>query len=811
MNIEQKAAAQHIDGPLLVLAGPGTGKTTTLVGRYQFLITQKVNPEKIICCTFSKKAADELKIRISEKIDIDAKRLPIATFHALSLRILKAIGKSINVSSNFEIWAKNYEREKVIREIAKQDELAKFYDGVDVEDQDAKKILEYIDTVREELLDPEDASIRAAEINDKAKIAHCEVYAAYEEFLNTENKIDYPRMAQLACKALNKDAETGANYVKSFQHILVDEFQDINLAQKTLVDAFFKAGVKLWAVGDDYQAIYGWRGSKVKYMLDFEKEYSGAKIQLLKQNYRSGKNILKLANNLSQHFLEAYRKDLNPTRDVDGKVYLDQVWDEDEEADAIVDEITLRIDEGVPLSEIAVISRTNSRPQKVASELIRRGIPIQLRGARAPFEEFEVKQLVSAAAIASGIYLKLKWPRVPPALYSFAKSIETDPWQKKVRALATYITNRPLNGLSSDDLKHRQEDIEKHRDILLESADAKKFFSIIEASFSTDENSEKVFIGTVHSAKGLEWDSVFFMGLEDGNLPQRQSIAPQIYDEERRIAYVGITRAKNFLFLTATNKQKGQENEPSPFLKEMFGPETTSKSQGQNKTKSKPTQQDTQKNPIFERIQNLKQKAADPACSKSEAEAAETMAQKLMRKHNVAIKNGQFVVSAKSDLEPNQTPQRSREQFWEQGVSSKENEAWIKARWQAYQDKVVERLRTASELATGSGGDGTGWDGSSAASGFLQEAGYTVRKDGPSTAKRQQILTEVLQGKIKLPNWLSETVQIQWGAPNSDERLKKIRNTLNVALGTQLGRSNPSEQAIKKWTTDIEFLDTKFG
>ena len=242
-----------------------------------------------------------------------------------------------------------------------------------------------------------------------------------------------------------------------------------------------------------------------------------------------------------------------------------------------------------------------------------------------------------------------------------------------------------------------------------------------------------------------------------------------------------------------------------------MGQRLLQKSQGQNKTKSKPTQQDTQKNPIFERIQNLKQKAADPACSKSEAEAAETMAQKLMRKHNVAIKNGQFVVSAKSDLEPNQTPQRSREQFWEQGVSSKENEAWIKARWQAYQDKVVERLRTASELATGSGGDGTGWDGSSAASGFLQEAGYTVRKDGPSTAKRQQILTEVLQGKIKLPNWLSETVQIQWGAPNSDERLKKIRNTLNVALGTQLGRSNPSEQAIKKWTTDIEFLDTKFG
>ena len=811
MNIEQKIAAEHNDGPLLLLAGPGTGKTTTLVARYQFLITQKVNAKQIICCTFSKKAADELKLRISEKLDIGTKGLPIATFHALSLRILKAIGEPINVPNNFEIWAKNFEREKIIRELLKQNELAKFYDKVELEDQDPKKILEYIDTIREELLDPEDASVRAAELNDRTKIAHCEVYAAYEEYLNTENKIDYPRMAQLACKALSKDAETGGHYVRRFQHILVDEFQDINLAQKTLVDAFFKAGVQLWAVGDDYQAIYGWRGSKVKYMLEFEKEYVGAKIQLLKQNYRSGNNILKLANNLSQHFLEAYKKELNPTRDTDGKVFLDQVWDEDEEADAIVDEITLRIDEGVPLSEIAVISRTNSRPKKVASELIRRGIPIQIRGAQAPFEEFEVKQLVSAAAIASGVYLKLSWPRIPPALYSFAKTIESDPWQKKVRALSTYIANRPPKGVSSDELKKRQECIEKHRDVLLESADAKKFFAIMEASFANDGNSEKVFVGTVHSAKGLEWDSVFFMGLEDGNLPQRQSMAPQVYDEERRIAYVGITRAKNFLFLTTTTKQQGQENEPSPFLKEMFGPENTSRKQSKDQTKSKPMQSDTQKNPILDRIQNLKQKAVDPASSKSEAEAAEAMAKKLMDKHSVTIKNGHLTINIDKKFDLNQNSPRSRSQFWQQSVSDEENTAWIKARWQAYQDRIVERLRTASELDTKSGGNEKGWDDGSASSGFLQEAGYTVRKDGPSTAQRQQILADVLQGKIKLPDWLSDTVQLQWGAPNSDERLKKIRNTLAVALGTQLGRANPSEQAVRKWKADMEFLDNEFG
>ena len=336
---------------------------------------------------------------------------------------------------------------KDYKAITKPVEQAEFYKDVDEEDKSAKAALAYIDSVREDLLDPEDASIRAAEQNNKAHVAHSEVYAAYDEYLNKEKKIDFPRMVQLACKALLKNIENRGNFANNYQHILVDEFQDINLAQKILVDAFFKAGAQLWAVGDDCQAIYGWRGSNLRYMLDFEKEYPGSKVLLLKHNYRSGKHILKLAQNLSEHFFEAYQKDLSPTRGEIGKVYVDQVSDDEEEADAIVDEITLRLDDGVPLSEIAVISRTNNRPVKVASELIRRGLPIQIRGVLAPFEEFEVKQLVAAAAISSSVYLKLRWPKVPPALYGFAKNIESDSWPKKVRALSTYIIKRPPEGL----------------------------------------------------------------------------------------------------------------------------------------------------------------------------------------------------------------------------------------------------------------------------------------------------------------------------------------------------------------------------
>ena len=807
MNSEQRIAAQHLEGPLLVLAGPGTGKTTTLVGRYEFLLSQNINPKQIICCTFSKKAADELKERIASNSGLNATGLPIATFHALSLRILKSIGEAIGVPRDFDIWTKNFERERVVRELQKPVIQAGLYKDADDEEKTAKKALEYIDGVREELLDPEDASIRAAELHNKANIAHCEVYAAYESYLTKENKIDFPRMAQLACKALKKNIETGGNYAKGYKHVLVDEFQDINLAQKTLVDSFFGAGAQLWAVGDDYQAIYGWRGSNVRFMLDFAKEYPGSKIHALKQNYRSGKNILQLARNLSQHFLEAYKKELKPTRETDGKIYWDQVWDEDEEADAIVDEITLRIQDGIPLSEIAIISRTNNRPVKVASELIRRGLPIQIQGALAPFEEFEAKQLVAALAISSGVYLKLRWPRIPSPLYGFAKNIESDPWQNKVRALATYLMNRPPEGLNEDDSAQRKANLERYRDILLESSDAKQFFAVLEASLIPDGNKEKIFVGTIHRAKGLEWDSVFLMGLEDGHLPQRQSMAPKVYDEERRIAYVGITRAKNFLFLTTLTSKKEQKFEPSPFLKEMFGPDAASSTQSEKKTKTKDKPQSTTENPVFERIQNLQRKAADPACTAAESDAANAMIKKLMSKYNIGIKDGKLFVMPASNEDPGLYARRTRDQFYKKDVSEEENKAWVKDRWKAYQDKVVANNKEKNNLADGTGGDGTGWTDGSGGSGFLQEAGYTTRKDGPSTVKRQQILADVLRGYIHMPDWLSETVHIQWGAPNSMERLRKMRNTLNVALGTQKGRSNPSAQAIEKWETDIYFLD----
>ena len=205
-----------------------------------------------------------------------------------------------------------------------------------------------------------------------------------------------------------------------------------------------------------------------------------------------------------------------------------------------------------------------------------------------------------------------------------------------------------------------------------------------------DGDREKIFVGTVHSAKGLEWDSVFFMGFEDGHLPQKQSLAPQVYDEERRIAYVGITRAKNFLFLTVLASQKDKEIERSPFLEEMFGPATTSGKQEKKKASPKQKPEDVYENPIFERIRNLQRKAADPACTPSEADAATAMAEKLMAKHNVGIRNGKLFTMPASASDPTLHARRARDEFHKKDVSKKESDAWRKERWKAYQDKVVK-------------------------------------------------------------------------------------------------------------------------
>ena len=744
LNREQKIAAEYMDGPSLVLAGPGTGKTTTLVGRYRHLLMKGVPAKQILSCTFSKKAADELKSRIGASTEIHTAQLPIGTFHALSVQILRSIGEPIGVPRGFNIWAKDWERKKLVKDFLRKLIDEGLYEGIDQDDVSPEAALQFIDDSREALLDPEDASVRASEKGDTAGVAHSDLYRLYEEYLNTEKKIDFPRMVQWACKALTKNANEGGRFAKQFSHVLVDEYQDINFAQKTLIDLLVSEGAHLWAVGDDFQAIYGWRGSDVRYLLGFPKQYPNAKIITLPQNYRSGAMIVEAANNLSDNIKEKFNKELKPTRKEEGEIVYERVPDESNEALAIVEEVEERLRKGIPHSEIAILARTNKLPINPVTLLIRRGIPLNLKGGVAAFSEYEARLLLTAIASSSELKLENIWAlRMQPALYGFSQKLVGEQWGRRVKALTTFIQKRPPQGMTPDEVEGREETLDQYRDYILEFDDAAALFGILKEVLDNSDDSDRVFVGTIHSAKGLEWDSVIIMGWENGVLPQRQSGSLRSFEEERRIAYVGITRAKNFLMLTNVAKRGGRVGTPSPFLAEIFGNKKTTEEKMEVITPSPSKQADTAKKKFLDQYSN-------------------------------------------------------------RNMSKEEREEWI---------RHLKEMRLAAEqeankkIADGESGDGSGWSDQAAGTGLLAEAGYTVKKDGPLAEERQTILADILHGRVSIPDWMSESVQAQWGVPNTEERFTKMRNTINIALGNQKGRSNPSIQAIEKWESDLEFLD----
>ena len=276
-------------------------------------------------------------------------------------------------------------------------------------------------------------------------------------------------------------------------------------------------------------------------------------------------------------------------------------------------------------------------------------------------------------------------------------------------------------------------------------SDHAALFAILRAVSDEGEDVDRVFVGTIHSAKGLEWDSVVVMGWEDGILPQRQSESFRALEEERRIAYVGITRSKNFLMLTDVKEREGREYKVSPFLSDIFDEDVYEHNEDPDDAETP--------NPIL------------PSSS------------------------GQFAGT-----------------YSNRDMSKQEYAEW---------GRHLRKLRLSAEkvaksrIADGASGDSSGWSDQAAGTGLLAEAGYTVKKDGPSAETRHSVLTDVLQGKIQVPDWMSQSVQDQWGEPNTLERFTKLRNTINVSLGNQQGRAAPSAQAIDKWEEDLAFLDTE--
>ena len=728
-NEDQKNALSSKKQFNFVLAGPGTGKTTTLVGRLRHLLSNGVSPKEIICVTFNKKAADEILQRVKRSIEIDSKLLQIGTFHSLANRIIsKDLSNITPIEEDYEIWASDFERMKKIKEFVKQAVKVGYYGKkIILKNIDITEVLRFVDDARDTLTDPENAMIIAEESGNPFAEGHAWVYDQFNRFLKENKKVDFPRMIELAVSTLKSTSSDVERFTNKFNHILIDEYQDINLSQKVLVDLLLHSKTNLWVVGDDDQAIYGWRGSNVSFLLNFERNYPGSQKFFLKTNYRSGDLIIKASSRLASHLSQRFPKQFTGSRGVKGEIRFRHSLNDEQENAYLIKMVMKLLKEKNEFKDIAILSRINDLANPVASNLVSLGVPVILKGGVGVFSNYQVQLMLSSLAISSSIKQEKLWRhKVGSELFSFSKKLENDNWDKKVKSISTFIINRLPENRSDDELLDIVEEIEEAKSILLKTSDANTFFSNLKKTIQEPKDGNGIFLGTIHSAKGLEWKNVFIMGFEDDMLPYYRSYTPKEVEEERRLTYVAMTRAKDKLILSAVKYRMDNPSTVSRFFDELgltkkekiFNPTEISK-EIPNKTEWSPP-----KDPLSERFLGRKEFLPD------------------------------------------------------------------------------------QEIAKGDGETSSGWSDLTVGTGLLTEAGYTVRKEGPIRAEREDILRNVLTGNVSLPDWITDSVKSQWSDPNSSERLQKIRNTLNIALGNQKGRKNPSTQAIEKWTSDIKFIDT---
>ena len=558
-NEDQKNAISSKTQYNFVLAGPGTGKTTTLVGRLRDLLSNGVSAKEIICVTFNKKAADEILGRVKRSIEIDSKLIQIGTFHSLANRIISKDLSSITpIEDDYEIWASDFERIKIVKEYVKQALKVGYYGKkTTLKNIDIPEVLRFIDDARDTLTDPENAMIIAEESGNPFAEGHAWVYDQFNQFLKKNKKVDFPRMIELAVSALKSTSSEVEQFTSKFNHILIDEYQDINLSQKVLIDLLLHSKTNLWVVGDDDQAIYGWRGSNVSFLLNFESNYPGSQKFYLKTNYRSGDLIINASSRLASHLSQRFPKQFKGSRGVKGEIRFRHSLNDEQENTYLIKMVRKLLDEKNEYKDIAILSRINDLANPVASKMISLGIPLILKGGVKAFSNYQVQLMLSSLAISSSIKQEKLWRhKVESDLFSFSKKLENEIWEKKVKSIATFIINRLPDNKTDYELLDIVNEIEEAKSILLKTSDANTFFSNLKKTIQEPKDGNGVFLGTIHSAKGLEWKNVFIMGFEDNMLPYYRSYSPKDVEEERRLTYVAMTRAKDKLILSAAKYRR---------------------------------------------------------------------------------------------------------------------------------------------------------------------------------------------------------------------------------------------------------------
>lgn len=611
LNDKQKEAVMHVDGPCLVLAGAGSGKTKVLTERIVNLINNGVSPYNILAITFTNKAAREMRERVYNSIEEEANKIFIGTFHSLGLKIVRENASVIGYSNNVTILDRD-DVNTLIKRFMKELNL-------DTEHYPVKSILNKISFAKNEGLSPEEFDKFAKAPLD---MAACKVYKMYESALKRSNSVDFDDLLILPLRIFKKDKSVLEKYQEHFKYILVDEYQDTNMVQYDMCKLLASKYRNLFVVGDMDQSIYSFRFANYMNVINFEKDNKDAKVIVLDENYRSTNNILNAANDVIKNNKERKEKNLWSSKGDGDKIKYIRCDNEQEEASTVVRLTKELLDKGEKPSEIAVLYRTNGQSRVFEEAFLKENIPFKIVGSYFFYNRKEIKDLISYMHLIynnnddASLERVINVPRrgigsktierlrseasiSDKSMFEVVSSGKELGFKNLIIDLTNESKNTDLVGLvdvildktgirkeleEKNDLESeiRLENLNEFKSIAL-AFQEKGIFSLEEflenISLVSDKNEYKevddgINLMTLHSAKGLEFNDVFLVGMEEGIFPHNRSFESESeLEEERRLCYVGITRAKEHLWLMNAKKRTlfGQVsmNFPSRFIKEI--------------------------------------------------------------------------------------------------------------------------------------------------------------------------------------------------------------------------------------------------
>lgn len=628
LNPAQREAVEKTEGPVLILAGAGSGKTRVLTTRIAHLIEDKgVQAANILAITFTNKAANEMRERVEETLGSDTKDMWISTFHSCCVRILRKDINRIGYNRSFVIYD-SADQVTLIKDCLKELNLS---DKV----FEPKVVISTISGAKDKLYSPQ--KFKAIHMHDNRMSKMAEIYALYQDRLKRNSALDFDDLIYKTVELFKEDSEVLDYYRSRFKYIMVDEYQDTSKAQYELIKLLARQHQNICVVGDDDQSIYGWRGADIRNILEFEKDYDDVHVVKLEQNYRSTQIILDAANTVISNNIERKRKKLWSDKKDGELIKIQLAENEMDEADFVSDMIyKICKEQNRTYKDFAVLYRANAQARSVEDALNRSQIPYNIYGGTKFYERKEIKDLVAYLRVIQNPQDDISLKRIinvprrgiglrtiekvedraslkQESLYSVLIDIETnsDISTKARNSISGFVdtigtlrtikevypvskliekvleTTGYLDELSKDKSDESQDRIDNLKEFISiaiefeqnsEEQDLETFLTNIALTSETsdDEVDDKVSLMTIHTSKGLEFPVVFLVGLEEGLFPIARAVRSMNdadIEEERRLCYVGITRAKEVLYITLTKKRtlygKTNQSIASRFMEEL--------------------------------------------------------------------------------------------------------------------------------------------------------------------------------------------------------------------------------------------------